>query len=37
VLGWAGINLGIGNEIIRDIVTATIGAIIVVVLARFIA
>ena len=31
------INLGIGNEIVRDIVTATIGAVIVVLLARFIA
>ena len=37
LLSKAGINLGIGNEIARDIVTATIGAIIVVLLARFIA
>jgi len=37
LLGKAGINIGIGNEIARDIVTATIGAIIVVLLARFIA
>ena len=37
LLGKAGINLGIGNEIVRDIVIATIGAIIVVLLARFIA
>jgi uncharacterized membrane protein YeaQ/YmgE (transglycosylase-associated protein family) len=36
ILGKAGINLGIGNEIVRDIVTATIGGIIVVLLARFI-
>jgi uncharacterized membrane protein YeaQ/YmgE (transglycosylase-associated protein family) len=32
----AGINLGIRNEIGRDIVTATIGAIIVVIIARII-
>ncbi|MEM1200500.1 MAG: GlsB/YeaQ/YmgE family stress response membrane protein [Pseudomonadota bacterium] len=32
-----GINLGIGNEIVRQIVVATIGAIVVVFLARLIA
>lgn len=32
-----GISLGIGNEIVRDIVVATVGAIIVVILARLIA
>ena len=37
LLSKAGINLGIGNEIVRDIVIATIGAIVVVLLARFIA
>lgn len=37
LLNKAGIHLGIGNEIARDIITATIGAIIVVLLARFIA
>jgi uncharacterized membrane protein YeaQ/YmgE (transglycosylase-associated protein family) len=37
LLSKAGIHLGIGNEIVRDIVIATIGAIIVVVAARFIA
>lgn len=31
-----GINLGIQNEYVRDVVTATIGAIIVVILARLI-
>jgi uncharacterized membrane protein YeaQ/YmgE (transglycosylase-associated protein family) len=31
-----GINLGITNEYVRDIATATIGAIIVVILARLI-
>jgi uncharacterized membrane protein YeaQ/YmgE (transglycosylase-associated protein family) len=36
VLNKAGINLGIRNEYVRDIVTATIGAIIVVFIARLI-
>ena len=36
-LNAAGINLGIKNPLISQIVTATIGAIIVVVLARLIA
>jgi uncharacterized membrane protein YeaQ/YmgE (transglycosylase-associated protein family) len=36
VLGKAGVNLGIGNEYVRDTVTATIGAIIVVIIARII-
>jgi uncharacterized membrane protein YeaQ/YmgE (transglycosylase-associated protein family) len=36
VLNKAGINLGISNEYARDIVTATIGAVIVVLAARFI-
>ena len=34
VLNRAGLNLGINNEVGRDIVTATIGAIIVMVLAH---
>jgi uncharacterized membrane protein YeaQ/YmgE (transglycosylase-associated protein family) len=33
-LNKAGINLGIQNEYVRDIVTATIGAIIVMVIAK---
>jgi uncharacterized membrane protein YeaQ/YmgE (transglycosylase-associated protein family) len=37
VLGAAGVNLGIKNPLISQIVTSTIGAIIVVVLARLIA
>lgn len=32
-----GISLGIGNEIVRDIIVATVGAIIVVLIARLIA
>ncbi len=36
VLNKANINLGIQNEYVRDIVTATIGAIIVVIVARLI-
>jgi uncharacterized membrane protein YeaQ/YmgE (transglycosylase-associated protein family) len=36
LLAKAGIDLGIGNEYIRDIATATIGAIVVVLIARFI-
>lgn len=36
LLNKAGINLGINNEYGRDIATATIGAVIVVFLARFI-
>lgn len=38
--GWllnaAGINLGIGNPLVSQIITATIGAIVVVLLARLI-
>jgi uncharacterized membrane protein YeaQ/YmgE (transglycosylase-associated protein family) len=34
VLNKSGINLGIKNEIGRDIITATIGAIIVMIIAR---
>ncbi|MDE2384740.1 MAG: GlsB/YeaQ/YmgE family stress response membrane protein [Alphaproteobacteria bacterium] len=37
VLNKAGINLGIRNEVGRDIATATIGAVIIVLLARLIA
>ncbi|MDU0341428.1 GlsB/YeaQ/YmgE family stress response membrane protein [Bosea rubneri] len=37
LLGALGINLGIGNPLISQIVTATIGAIVVVLLARLIA
>jgi uncharacterized membrane protein YeaQ/YmgE (transglycosylase-associated protein family) len=37
VLAKAGLDLGIGNEIVRDVVTAAIGAIIVVLAARLIA
>ena len=33
-LNRAGINLGIQNEYIRDIVTATIGAVIVMIIAK---
>lgn len=36
-LNKAGINLGIQNEYIRDIATATIGAIIVMILAKILA
>lgn len=36
LLSKLGINLGITNEYARDIVTATIGAVIVVILARLI-
>ncbi len=35
LLNKAGINLGISNEYARDIITAAIGAIIVVFVARF--
>jgi uncharacterized membrane protein YeaQ/YmgE (transglycosylase-associated protein family) len=35
-LNRLGINLGIQNEYVRDVVTATIGAVIVVILARLI-
>lgn len=34
VLNRAGVNLGIQNEYIRDIATATIGAIIVMIIAK---
>jgi uncharacterized membrane protein YeaQ/YmgE (transglycosylase-associated protein family) len=34
VLNKAGINLGIRNELARDIATATIGAMIVMIIAR---
>ena len=37
LLNRLGISLGIRNEIVRDIITATIGAIIIVLLARLIA
>jgi uncharacterized membrane protein YeaQ/YmgE (transglycosylase-associated protein family) len=37
LLGKFDISLGIENEIVRDIVTAAIGAIVVVILARLIA
>lgn len=37
LLSAAGINLGIGNPLVSQIVTATIGAIVVVLLARLIA
>ena len=37
LLGKLGISLGISNEIVRDIVTAAIGAIVIVLLARLIA
>jgi uncharacterized membrane protein YeaQ/YmgE (transglycosylase-associated protein family) len=37
LLGRFDISLGIQNEIVRDIVTAAIGAIVVVILARLIA
>jgi uncharacterized membrane protein YeaQ/YmgE (transglycosylase-associated protein family) len=37
VLGALGLNLGIRNRLASDIVTATIGAVIVVILARLIA
>jgi uncharacterized membrane protein YeaQ/YmgE (transglycosylase-associated protein family) len=37
LLNYFGISLGINNEVIRDIVTATIGAVIIVLVARVIA
>jgi uncharacterized membrane protein YeaQ/YmgE (transglycosylase-associated protein family) len=37
LLNYLGISLGIKNEAVRDIITATIGAIIVVLAARVIA
>lgn len=37
VLRFAGISLGLRNEVARDIVTATLGAVLVVILARLIA
>ncbi len=37
LLGALGVNLGIGNPLLSQIVTATIGAIVVVFLARLIA
>lgn len=37
LLGALGINLGIGDPLVSQIVTATIGAIVVVLLARLIA
>lgn len=37
VLRLAGISLGLRNEVVRDIVTATIGAVLVVIIARLIA
>ena len=37
VLNKSGVNLGIHNEIARDVVTATIGAIIVLYLAKLLA
>jgi len=37
LLNYFGISLGINNEVIRDIVTATIGAVIIVLAARVIA
>ncbi len=37
LLGAAGVNLGIGNPLLSQIVTAMIGAIVVIVLARLIA
>ncbi len=37
LLSWLGINLGISNPLIGQIVTAAIGAIVVVLLARMIA
>lgn len=37
VLGAAGVNLGIRNAFLSQIVTATIGAVIVILLARLIA
>lgn len=36
ILGKAGINIGIGNEYVRDVVTAAIGAVVVVIVARMI-
>ena len=36
LLNYFGISLGINNEVIRDIVTATIGAVIIVLAARVI-
>jgi uncharacterized membrane protein YeaQ/YmgE (transglycosylase-associated protein family) len=37
VLRLAGISLGLRNEVVRDIVIATLGAVLVVILARLIA
>jgi len=37
LLNRFGLSLGIRNEVVRDIITATIGAIIIVLLARLIA
>jgi uncharacterized membrane protein YeaQ/YmgE (transglycosylase-associated protein family) len=37
LLNRLGISLGIRNEIVRDVITATMGAIIIVLLARLIA
>jgi uncharacterized membrane protein YeaQ/YmgE (transglycosylase-associated protein family) len=37
LLNRFGLSLGIKNEVVRDIITATIGAIIIVLLARLIA
>jgi len=37
LLNAAGINLGIRNEVVSQIVTATIGAIVVILIARIIA
>ena len=37
VLNAMGVNLGIRNELVSQIVTATIGAIVVVILARIVA
>ncbi len=37
VLRLVGISLGLRNEVARDIVTATIGAVLVVIIARLIA
>jgi uncharacterized membrane protein YeaQ/YmgE (transglycosylase-associated protein family) len=36
-LRFSGISLGLRNEVARDIVTATIGAVLVVIIARLIA
>lgn len=37
LFAWLGVNLGIANPLVSQIVTSTIGAIIVVLLARIIA